>query len=243
MYDNAYMNSTETKAKAVREMFSSIARRYDFLNHFLSLGIDIRWRKEAVALFGSLAGKNVLDVACGTGDLAIAIVKAGDDTTTVTGADFSKEMLKIGIEKIKKNNLARRVTLEEGDALNLKYDDSSFDCVSCAFGVRNFADLDIGLKEMSRVLKKGGTMVVLEFTAPKNRLVGLLYRFYFTRLLPVIGGVVSGKKSAYTYLPDSVYKFPSPPEFKKRMESVGLSDVSFIPLTLGICGIHTGVKT
>lgn len=233
------MDNVEIKARAVREMFSSIAHRYDFLNHLLSFGMDIRWRKRAVRCFGGLESKRILDVACGTGDLAIALAGAGAE---VVGGDFSGEMIAIGEEKVTRKGLSDRVRLERADALNLPYADAEFDGVTCAFGVRNFADLDRGLREMARTMKKGGRVVILEFTTPANPFMAALYRLYFTGILPVIGGIVSGRKSAYEYLPDSVYKFPAPPELAARMEAAGFANVAHIPLTLGICGIHTGVK-
>lgn len=234
------MNTTEAKANQVREMFSSIAGRYDFLNHFLSLGIDVTWRKKAVAKLGDVTGKKYLDVACGTADMAIMIASSG--ASKVTGVDFSPEMLKIGDDKSRKKGFDDVILLETCDALNLEYESESFDGVTCAFGLRNFADLDKGLNEMRRVLKNGGKCVVLEFTTPGNRFVALIYKFYFTRILPIIGRMVSGKKGAYKYLPDSVYKFPAPQKFSDHMISAGLANIKFTPLTLGICGIHTGTK-
>lgn len=236
------MSAGDAKAKAVREMFSDIAHRYDFLNHFLSLGIDITWRKKAVAKFTAPAGKKILDVACGTGDLSIALAHAGGPTTKIVGADFAENMLVIGDKKIKTAKLDERISLGVGDALNLEFDDVSFDGVMCAFGVRNFADLDRGLGEMARVTKSGGELVILEFTQPTNRMIAELYGFYFTRVLPFMGGLVSGKRSAYEYLPASVYKFPTPPKLTEKLESVGFTKVTFMPLTFGICGIHYGIK-
>ena len=236
------MSSTEARANAVREMFSSIAHRYDFLNRLLSFRQDVRWRKKAVASLGPLSGRTFLDIACGTGDLSIAIAEAGGESASVVGGDFSPEMVEIGLQKVETKNLAGRVRLERADALSLPYPDNSFDGVTCAFGVRNFADLDRGLKEMARVIKPGGRMVILEFTTPTSPLMAFFYRLYFTRVLPAIGGVVSGKRSAYEYLPDSVYKFPSPPELAEKIKSAGMASVSFAPLTFGICGIHSGTK-
>ncbi|MDH5478788.1 MAG: bifunctional demethylmenaquinone methyltransferase/2-methoxy-6-polyprenyl-1,4-benzoquinol methylase UbiE [Nitrospinota bacterium] len=237
------MNNTDQKAEAVERMFSSIAPRYDLLNHFLSLGFDIRWRKRAVGAFpGGVAGKNILDVACGTGDLALALARAGDDATRVTGGDFSSNMLAIGGEKVAKAGLGARLTLEFLDALKIEHPDGAFDGVTCAFGVRNFADLDRGLLEMARILKPGGRMVILEFTTPTNRVIAAAYRLYFTRILPFIGGLISGNRGAYEYLPDTVYKFPTPDQLSARIAKLGLAEVGFTPLTFGICGIHTAIK-
>ncbi|VAX21948.1 Demethylmenaquinone methyltransferase [hydrothermal vent metagenome] len=242
MCDNIGMNISEAKASAVREMFSAIAYRYDFLNHFLSLGIDITWRKKAVREFADMEGENFLDVACGTGDMSIELVKASHKSARVTGIDFSPEMVKIGQDKMERRGLKDRIDLDIGDALDMRFGDDFFDGSMCAFGVRNFAELATGLKEMARVIKPGGRMVILEFATPTNRFIASLYKFYFTRILPLIGGMVSGKKQAYTYLPDSVYKFPTPKKLAQKMEEAGLCEVRFTRLTFGICAIHTGVK-
>lgn len=230
------------KAKSVEAMFSSIAHRYDFLNHLLSLGLDITWRKKAAACFSDLRGRKILDVACGTGDLAITVANAGDKTTEITAGDFSREMIEIGKAKIKKAELDATIVMEFSDALNLTYHDNSFDGVTCAFGVRNFADLDRGLSEMIRVLKPDGLLVILEFTQPSNRVFSALYKFYFTRMLPAVGGLFSGNSDAYKYLPDTVYKFPAPDKLSAKLMGLGLDRVEFCPLTFGICGIHTGIK-
>lgn len=236
------MSTTQSRARAVEAMFSSIARWYDFLNHFLSLGLDITWRAKAAARLGpALRGSKILDLACGTGDLAVAIARAGE-TASITGGDFSEAMLSIARDKVARLKLDQRITLEKADALNLHYPDGAFDGVTCAFGVRNFTELDRGLAEMARVTKSGGRLVILEFTTPSNRLIGALYRLYFTRVLPLLGGLVSGNRGAYQYLPDTVYAFPAPPELSRRIEGAGYGAVEFTPLTFGICGIHSAVK-
>lgn len=233
------MNTTEAKAAAVQRMFSAIAPRYDLLNHLLSLGMDIRWRRRATALFGGLSERLVLDVACGTGDLSITLAEKG---ANVVGVDFSERMLGLGRGKVKRKKLDGRVALERADALGLPYGDGSFDGVTCAFGIRNFADLEKGLSEMARVLKRGGRLVILEFTTPENPVMAAVYRLYFTKILPLVGGIVSGERSAYEYLPDSVYKFPEPARLSELVEAAGFGDVKFIPFTFGICGVHTGVR-
>ncbi len=229
------------KAGAVRNMFDTIAGSYDFLNHFLSVGIDIIWRKRAVEKLGDLADKKILDLACGTCDLAIAIAEKSPDVKVV-GADFSKEMIEIGRRKIVKKGLSKQIEAGEGDALNLRFDDESFDAVTCAFGVRNFADLDRGLSEMSRILKPGGKMIILEFTKPDNFIFSYLYKIYFTKILPLLGKMVSGSSSAYDYLPDSVYKFPTPAELAEKMQNAGIKETAWYMQTFGICAIHTGIK-
>ncbi len=239
---NFTMNITEKKAKAVQSMFSSIAENYDFLNHFLSLGMDKAWRKKAAACFDDLSNKHILDVACGTGDLSIAVMEAGESTTMVTGGDFSESMLKTGRGKIKKMGIESRINFQLLDVLNIDCENNVFDGVSCAFGIRNFADLNRGLSEMIRVLKPGGRIVILEFAVPTNRLLASFYKFYFTQILPCIGGLLSGNKSAYKYLPDTVYRFPTADKIIVKLETIGLKDVKYVPLTLGICNIFTGIK-
>jgi demethylmenaquinone methyltransferase/2-methoxy-6-polyprenyl-1,4-benzoquinol methylase len=229
------------KAEAVRDMFSAIAHRYDLLNHLLSFGMDILWRKRAVTCLGALDGKQILDLACGTGDLSIAVASASG-YVRVTGGDFSAKMVELGREKVAGKGLAGQVTIEMADALSLHYPDSRFDGVTCAFGVRNFADLDRGLSEMARVLKPGGRLVILEFTTPANPFFAAMYRLYFTRILPFAGGLISGSSGAYRYLPDSVYKFPGPCEFSDKIRTAGFGGVEFIPLTFGVCGIHSATK-
>jgi demethylmenaquinone methyltransferase/2-methoxy-6-polyprenyl-1,4-benzoquinol methylase len=235
------MDATTQKADAVKSMFTAIARRYDFLNHFLSFGIDILWRKEAVRKLGPLAGKKIYDIACGTGDLSIQIAQS-EPTVTVVGEDFSEGMVAIAGPKVTARQLDDRITIGMGDALCMTYPDNTFDGITCAFGVRNFADLQKGLGEMVRVIKPGTPLVILEFTQPKNVFFSFIYRLYFTKILPILGGLVSGKKSAYQYLPDTVYAFPTPPQLSGKLESAGLEKVTFTPLTFGICGLHVGLK-
>jgi demethylmenaquinone methyltransferase/2-methoxy-6-polyprenyl-1,4-benzoquinol methylase len=229
------------KAEMVRDMFSSIAHRYDLLNHLLSFGMDILWRKRAVACLGALDGKHILDLACGTGDLSIAVAGASA-SVRVTGGDFSSKMVEIGRAKVVAKGLDGRVIIELADALSLNYPDNRFDGATCAFGARNFADLDRGLSEMARVIKPGGRLVILEFTTPANPFFAALYKLYFTRILPFAGGLISGNGGAYRYLPDSVYKFPGPDEFSEKIRAGGFGDVTFTPLTFGICGIHSATK-
>ncbi len=232
----------EEKAAAVNKMFSAIAPRYDLLNHLLSFGVDLWWRKIGTDALGPIvAGEKAFDIACGTGDFALAIAKKNREADVV-GADFVEPMVEIARHKAADAGLAKRVRFEQGDAMNLRYDDGSFHGITCAFGVRNFGDLQKGLNEMARVITPGSKMVILEFTQPTNPLFAAFYKFYFTKVLPFLGGLLSGRRSAYEYLPDSVYKFPAPDRFMAMLEEAGLADVSVRPLTFGVCGLYVGTK-
>lgn len=213
----------------IEKMFSAIAPTYDMLNRLLSLGIDRKWRKKAVKKLAPISGV-YLDVAAGTGDMAVEILRGGKNARVIA-ADRSLEMLKAGIQKTAGLNVIH----ERLDALALSFKDDCFNGVTCAFGIRNFSNLKAGLKEMLRVLKPGGNLVVLEFTTPSNPVVRRIYLFYFTRLLPFIGRVVSGHGGAYSYLTESVLDFPDGRELKKIFIEVGFRDISFAPLTFGIC--------
>jgi demethylmenaquinone methyltransferase / 2-methoxy-6-polyprenyl-1,4-benzoquinol methylase len=228
-------------AKAVREMFSGIAKRYDFLNHFLSLNIDKRWRKlVSRKLENVLANEKavILDVACGTGDLSVELQTSGK--AKVVGTDFCRPMLAFAAEKNPKNNL--NIPYLEGDGMNLAFADETFDAVTVAFGLRNFSNWQDGLKEMSRVLKKGGTLVILEFSTPIIPGFKQAFNFYFSNVLPRIGGAVSGSRGAYEYLPNSVSKFPDQKNLAKMMEEVGFETVEYKNLTGGIAAIHSGIR-
>ena len=229
------------KQPPIAQMFDKIAWRYDFLNHFFSLHIDKIWRRKAVnELRGQLLG-HVLDVATGTADLAIVIQKRLQPEH-VTGVDISEGMLVIGRKKIEKKGLKQKITLQYGDSEALPFADHTFDAVTVAFGVRNFEYLEKGLFEMFRVLKTGGKLVVLEFSIPQNRIFRRIFHFYFFRILPFVGRLVSKDTQAYSYLPDSVQSFPHGVEFKSIMENCGFEAVRIKPLTFGIASIYTGKK-
>jgi demethylmenaquinone methyltransferase / 2-methoxy-6-polyprenyl-1,4-benzoquinol methylase len=233
-------NSVEQKER-VRSMFNDIAPRYDFLNHFLSAGIDRLWRKKAIRILKHNNPKTILDIATGTSDLAIAASEINPEQ--ITGIDIAEEMLEIGRNKLKAKKLDHLITLETGDSENLRFPDNSFDAVMVAFGVRNFANPGKGLNEMHRVLNPGGIVLVLEFSKPVKFPVKQLYHFYFKNILPGLGRLISGNSSAYTYLPDSVGKFPSGEEFLRILEKTGFTDTRHHSLTFGIAAIYTGIKS
>ena len=231
------------KKENVQKMFDSIAGNYDRLNHILSLDIDKSWRKKAVReITDGGTALEILDVACGTGDFAIGIAGAAAPGSRVTGADISEKMLAVGREKTVAAELDDKIHLEYGDCENLKYPDESFDRVSVAFGVRNFEHLEKGLREMRRVLKQDGKLVILELSVPGNPILRFLYKLYFLHILPAIGGMVSGDKAAYRYLPASVLRFPRPERFCSMMQSAGFREVACRSLTFGICRMFTGIR-
>lgn len=228
-------------AKDVREMFSRISPKYDFLNHFLSGNTDKRWRKLVTKKLESvLDDKNalVLDVACGTGDLAVELQK--NAKAKVIGTDFCRPMLAIAKEKNAPENLL--IPYLEADGMNLSFADETFDAVTIAFGLRNFSNWQDGLKELHRILKVGGKLVILEFSAPVVPGFRQAFQFYFTKILPKIGGVVSGSRGAYEYLSESVARFPDQKGLLKMMLETGFSEVEYKNLTGGIAAIHLGVK-
>ncbi|AEA33314.1 bifunctional demethylmenaquinone methyltransferase/2-methoxy-6-polyprenyl-1,4-benzoquinol methylase UbiE [Hippea maritima] len=222
------------KNKEIASMFSSIAPTYDLLNHLLSFNIDKMWRKRAVSL---LEGNLFLDVATGTGDVAIQITKDKKDSSVI-GVDLSLEMLKVGKKKVKNRN----IELVCAPAEYLPFKDNTFDGAIIAFGIRNVVDRVTALYEFKRVLKKGGRLVVLEFNTPVNKFFGRLYEFYSFTVMPLLGKIISGNVHAYTYLPNSIRRFPDVEFLKGMMERVGFVDVNYFALTFGVSFIHTGVK-
>ncbi|OHC01581.1 MAG: ubiquinone biosynthesis methyltransferase UbiE [Planctomycetes bacterium RIFCSPLOWO2_12_FULL_40_19] len=231
------------KAENIRNMFGSIVRVYDFLNALLSLNFDKSWRKFAAKVSGVKTDTKVLDVCTGTGDLAISYSKLLNGNGLVVGSDYCHDMLRYGLPKIKKRHLENKIKLIEADTLQLPFRDNSFEISTVAFGIRNVADLEAGIKEMRRVVGPDGRVVILEFSQPTNFLFRRIYLFYFTRILPMIGRLVSKSRiDAYTYLPQSVLAFPDKLSLKKKMEECGLEDVRFFTRTLGIVTIHIGKK-
>ena len=230
-------------AAHVREMFGRIAPRYDLLNHLLSLDVDKVWRRRVAKKFSAILhnpAARVLDLCCGTGDLALAFRKEAPAGAEITACDFVPEML--ARARAKAAALGAGVTIVEADALALPFADGSFDLVSCSFGFRNLSNYERGLLEIFRVLKPGGIAAILEFAEPRGKLFGSLYRFYFRRVLPRLGGLISGNGSAYTYLPNSVRKFPSPETLQGLLERAGYTDARFARWTGGIVTLHTARK-
>lgn len=234
-------NIQSDKKATVTSMFDSIANSYDFLNHFLSFGIDKRWRRKAIRII-SEAYKNpkILDVATGTGDLAIAAMKI--DPVHITGIDISDRMLEIGRDKLNRKELSGRIELIHGDSEQIPFEDNVFDVAMVAFGVRNFVDPLKGLSEMRRVVRAGGMVLVLEFSKPLNFPFRQIYNFYFLSILPIIGRLFSKNAGAYKYLPESVMQFPDNEQFMELMTKAGLGSIRQKRLTLGISSIYTGLK-
>lgn len=235
-----YKNQNSTKKEQVAAMFDNISAKYDFLNHFLSLGIDKSWRKKAIKLLQANQPKVILDVATGTGDFAIEALKLNPEK--VIGIDISKGMLAKGLEKVKKRNLDERIELIYGDSENIPFEENHFDAITVAFGVRNFENLEQGLSEIKRVLKPGGKAMILEFSKPKKFPIKQVYNFYFHRLLPLLGNTISKDNAAYTYLPESVDAFPEGKEFELILEKLGFKLNNTVPQFFGIASIYQAIK-
>ena len=234
-------NAANEHAGRVREMFAGIAKRYDLLNHLLSGNVDKRWRRivakrvrEKLTL-ANIGSSRILDVACGTGDLSLTLFE--NTGARVVGTDFCRPMLEIAAGKT-----SDRIPLIEGDALDLPFRDGSFEVVTIAFGLRNLASVEGGLAELRRVLKPGGWVAVLEFSRPANAMMRPLFGLYFTRILPLMGGLVSGSRMAYSYLPASVQKFPDQEQLSLLMQQAGFEQVQFENLTGGIAALHMGKR-
>ncbi|NUN69010.1 MAG: bifunctional demethylmenaquinone methyltransferase/2-methoxy-6-polyprenyl-1,4-benzoquinol methylase UbiE [Bacteroidetes bacterium] len=224
----------------VRSLFDKIAYRYDLLNHLLSGGVDLYWRRAAVRTLGTFRPRRILDVATGTADFALAAMRLAPDS--IVGVDISDPMLEIGRRKIAQRRLSDRIRLQNGEAERLEFPDGTFDAAIVAFGARNFEHLDKGLSEMGRVLRPGGGIVVLEFSRPRIFPLKQLYFFYFKHILPTIGRLISNDTEAYQYLPDTVMRFPEGEQFLDRLKAAGFSSLREQRLTFGIATIYSGVK-
>lgn len=236
-----YEKETDTKKSQVSRMFNRIAPYYDFLNRFLSLGIDTIWRKKAIDTLKADNPSYILDIATGTADVAIEMTRRLNPEKII-GLDISKEMLEVGNKKIGKKALTDKIELVLGDSEQLQFESETFDAVTVAFGVRNFENLEKGLSEMNRVLKKGGTVMVLEFSKPKYFPFKQIFNAYFKYVLPLIGRFTSKDPKAYKYLYESVQAFPNGKDFTTILEKTGYTSVKCTPLSLGICSVYTGKK-
>lgn len=235
-----YQNKKSSKKTQVRQMFNEISPRYDLMNRIISGGIDVKWRKNVVAILVAQKPQKILDVATGTGDLAVALLKT--QATEIIGIDISFGMLDLGKKKVKKNHCGNTIKMEIGDSENIDYADNYFDAVTVAFGVRNFENLDKGLSEILRVLRPGGDLVVLETAIPQNYFIKKFYRFYTQFIMPVIGWVFSKDKSAYQYLSDSAAAFPFGKAFNNILAKNGFIAIEDITQTLGVASIYRAQK-
>ncbi|MGK7394727.1 MAG: bifunctional demethylmenaquinone methyltransferase/2-methoxy-6-polyprenyl-1,4-benzoquinol methylase UbiE [Candidatus Cyclobacteriaceae bacterium M3_2C_046] len=235
-----YKEQSKGKKEQVAYMFNNISHKYDFLNHLLSFGIDIYWRKKAIKLLRPIKPKRILDIATGTGDFAIEAIKLNPDK--VIGVDIAEKMLEKGREKVKKLKLDHIIEFAYGDSENLGFADNKFDAVIVSYGVRNFENLERGLADMHRVLRPGGKVVIVEFSKPKKFPFKQLYNFYFKYILPKVGKVVSRDNAAYEYLPESVHAFPDGEKFLQYLKKIGFKQTKCIPQTFGISSIYTGIK-
>lgn len=235
-----YKEKDQGKKEQVADMFNNISRKYDLLNHVLSMGIDILWRKRAVRMLKPYTPRIILDIASGTGDFALETSRIKPDK--IYGVDISEGMLEVGRKKVEARNLGHMIEMQLGDSENLHFEDNYFDAVTVAFGVRNYENLKLGLSEMFRVMKPGGHVVIIEFSQPTAFPVKQLYNFYSRAILPRIGKMISKDKAAYEYLPESVSVFPYGQQFLDIMNEVGFTETKSIPLTLGISSIYWGSK-
>lgn len=236
-----YKESALSKKQQVAGMFNDIAFRYDFLNRFLSAGIDVRWRRKAIRQLEKNQPKSLLDVATGTADVAI-MASEMLKCESIKGIDISDGMLEIGRKKIQKLGLQNTIELLNGDCETINFSEHSFDAVTVAFGVRNFANLEKGLSEINRVLKPGGKLVVLEFSKPRNTVVKFMYNLYMKFICPNVGKLFSKNRSAYQYLDESINKFPEGKDFTAILDNLGYRNIYSKPLSLGICSIYCGEK-
>jgi len=235
-----YKDSDLSKKAQVAQMFDNISKKYDFLNHFLSMGIDVGWRKKVVKIIGKQNPNSILDIATGTGDLAIML--ADLKVSEIVGLDLSAGMLAVGTEKVKAKHLSKVIAMIQGDSENLPFEDNRFDAITVSFGVRNFENLTKGLSEILRVLKPQGKLVILEFSKPESFIMKHLYGFYSSVILPFLGKLISKDRSAYTYLPESVAAFPYGKAFNQILKNVGFNAIENQPVSFGIATIYSASK-
>ena len=235
-----YNDATRTKKEQVEEMFDNIAHRYDFLNHLLSLGIDITWRRKAVKYIGAIQPKKILEVASGTGDFAFEALKLNPEK--IIGFDLSEGMMNYGRAKATKMNVSNIVEFVKGDSEKMPFADNSFDAITVGFGVRNFENLEAGLREMYRVTRTGGKIAILEASQPQNTIIKALFGLYFGKVVPMIGRMFSKDARAYSYLPESVAAFPQGFDFIKILENIGFRNIKWQPLTFGACAFYSMEK-
>lgn len=230
------------KTEKIRTLFNSIAKDYDKLNHILSLGVDRTWRKRAIKYIAENKPQQILDIACGTGDFSLEIARRSHPDTMITGLDLSEGMLEVMDCKVAEAGLSERIHTQQGNSEAMDFEDNSFDRVTIAFGIRNFENRETALIEILRILKPGGRLVILELSVPSSPGLRWCYNLYFTKILPRIGGAVSGDKAAYRYLPASVIQFPGKEEWMATMRSCGYGKVTHKSFTFGICRMYTGEK-
>ncbi len=235
-----YGDSSKSKKEEVAEMFNNISAKYDFLNHFLSLGIDKLWRKKAVKMLRSINPKRILDIATGTGDFALESLSL--KPTQIVGLDISSGMLEHGRVKMKKKGVDHIITMQQGDSEEIPYEDNYFDGLTVGFGVRNFENLEKGLGEMLRVVRPGGKLIILEFSKPKKFPIKQLFAFYSNNIIPILGKTISKDSNAYTYLPESVAAFPEGKDFEYILAKVGYKDIRSTLVSGGIATIYAGTK-
>lgn len=235
-----YENKQESKKSQVEKMFDNVSGNYDNLNRVITFGLDLKWRNKVLKIIQKDDPQSILDIATGTGDMAILYTKT--NAKKIVGIDISTGMLDVAKVKVDKKNLNDTIELQVGDAENLQFDDNTFDVISVSYGIRNFEDLDKGLKEMLRVLKPNGLCIILETSVPTNPIIKLGYLFHSKVILPLVGKLFSKDKRAYTYLSESARAFPYGKEFKKRMEAIGYSNVSVKPQAGGVSSIYTARK-
>ena len=236
-----YKDDKSGKKEQVAKMFDNISHRYDFLNHFLSLGIDKLWRKKAIEMLRDSSPQVILDVATGTGDFALQAMSLKPQH--ISGIDISEGMLEVGRRKIRAKNLQDTIDLKTGDSENIPFPENKFDAVTVAFGVRNFENLEKGLEEIHRVLRPGGKLIILEFSRPRRFPMKQLYNFYFKHILPRVGRAVSSDSAAYTYLPESVQAFPDVDDFLQVLNRIGYKNTRCNALTFGISSIYSATKS